>query len=654
MSLIHATGLKRHYGAHEVLNGVDLRIERGDKIGCVGRNGGGKSTLLRIITSEEQPDSGEVVIPKGVRMGYVPQRPSFPAGTRAFEHVESGLAEARALQEEMGELEVKLGEVDGDELDRVVTRYGELSEQMEFLDGWNAEQRVSQVMSGIGLSEDLWEREAESLSGGEKSRVAMARELVRRPDLLLLDEPTNHLDLEGIEWLEEYLREFSGAVYLISHDRRMLENVVTAIVDLERGKLRRYPGNYSKYIMQREERFASELRAYEIQADQIRKESAFIKKHMGSQRTAEAKGRQKKLSRVERLERPYNDVRKPTLKLGKVQRSGEQVLTAEDLSIGFAEKVLHKGLEFRLNRGDRVGLVGPNGAGKTTLLKALAGTTKPLSGKLELGHKAFCGYYDQEGSDLDPESTPFMTIRRAFPTMEDGQIRGHLALFLFRGDDVDLPVGGLSGGERARLALARLVLGNPTWLALDEPTNHLDLAARTSLEEMLSGFSGAMICISHDRAFLDDLCNKIVELSHTGLREFRGNYSEYRAKLVSEREALEGAAAAKQKKSQQAQRKAQESAKQKASKPAKPPKQDQPKKQAKGGSSQKVRNPYRFKKLEEEIVKLETEREELIAGMSDEAVYRDGELLRERQVRLAEVERDLGERNAEWESWNQG
>ncbi len=653
MSLLNATGLKRHYGAHEVLNGVDLRIERGDKIGCVGRNGGGKSTLLRIITGEEQPDFGEVAIPKGVRMGYVPQRPTFPGGTLAFAHVEGGLAEARALQDEMSELEVQLGEVEGDELDRVVTRYGELSEQMEFLGGWNAEQRVSQVMSGIGLDESLWQREAESLSGGEKSRVAMARELVRRPDLLLLDEPTNHLDLEGIEWLEEYLREFPGAVYLISHDRRMLENVVTAIVDLERGKLKRYPGNYSKYITQREERFASELRAYEIQADQIRKEAAFIKKHMGSQRTAEAKGRQKKLARVDRLERPYNDVRKPTLRLGKVQRSGERVLTAEGLSIGFGDTALHKGLEFRLDRGDRVGLVGPNGAGKTTLMKALAGRTQPLSGKLELGHKAFCGYYDQEGSDLDPESTPFMTIRRAFPTMEDGPIRSHLALFLFRGDDVDLPVGGLSGGERARLALARLVLGDPTWLALDEPTNHLDLAARTSLEEMLSGYGGAMICISHDRAFLDDLCNKIVQLDSSGLREFRGNYSDYRATLIAEREASQGAAAEKQKRARDAERKAQESAKKKADsdKSAKPAKKSGSKNSGRGG--QKVRNPYRFKKLEEEIMKLETEREELIAAMSDESVYRDGDLLRDKQVRLAEVERDLGERNAEWESWSQ-
>ena len=639
MSLLHATGLKRHYGAHEVLRGADLRIDRGEKIGCVGRNGGGKSTLLRLITGQEQPDAGEVNVPKGVRVGYVPQRPEFEPGVLAFAQVEGGLEEARALQAELSELEHAMTETEGDELDRVMTRYGELSEQMEFLGGWNAEQRVAQVMSGIGLDQRLWQREARTLSGGEKSRVALARQLVRRPDLLLLDEPTNHLDLDGIEWLEDYLEEFAGAVFLISHDRRMLENVVDAIVELERGVLRRYTGNYPKYLALRAERFESELRAYEIQRDKIRKEQAFIKKHMGSQRTSEAKGRQKRLSRVERLERPYNDVRKPMLKLGAVPRSGEQVLAAEDLSIGFGDHALHTGLSFRLGRGDRVGLVGPNGAGKTTLLKTLAGEKPPVSGTVALGHKAFCGYYDQEGADLDPASTPYDTIRREHPTLEDVEIRSHLALFLFRGDEVELPVSGLSGGERARLALARLVLRRPSWLALDEPTNHLDLAARTALEEMLAQYTGAMVCISHDRAFLDDLCNRIVELTPSGLREFRGNYSDYRAALAAERDADEAARAERERR-QKAEAKKREAAEAKRAK-------------RKGAKPEKSapRNPYRFKKLEEEIIALESEREELMSAMTREEVYRDADLLRDKQVRLAEVERDLEQRNAEWENW---
>ena len=655
MSVLIAHGLKRHFGAHEVLRGTDLRLEPGEKVGVVGRNGGGKTTLMKVIAGLEQPDDGELILPKGVRLSYVPQRPEFEPGTIAFEHVSSGLDEVRQVREALEKTEQQLGELDGDALDAAVTRYGELNDRMEFLAGWTADQRVEQVLSGIGFPEQLWERDANTLSGGEKARVAMAAELVRRPDLLLIDEPTNHLDLDGIEWLEAYLKELPSAVLLISHDRRMLDNVVDAIVELEFGELVRYPGNFSKYLVLRAERVEAAIRAYDNQAEKLRKEEQFIKKHMGSQRTSEAKGRLKRLKRVERLERPINDVRRPILKMGEVQRSGEKLFHGEELAIGHGDKALHEGLEVRLGRGERVGLVGPNGAGKTTLLKVLAGKTAPIAGKLERGHKAVCGYYDQEQSDLDPESTPFKTIKREHPTATDEEIRSHLALFLFRGDDVDLPVGGLSGGERARLTLARLVLENPTWLALDEPTNHLDLASRTALEEMLSGYPGAMLCISHDREFLDNLCTRILELGPDGLREFKGNYTDYRNALNSEASAAAEAKAAKEKAAKEAAKKQAEKQKQAA------------KQQGKGGKSKgkssgsdkgggksgggKVRNPYLFKKLEEEIMKLETEKEELNTAMTTEEVYRDADKMRDCQMRLAEVERDLEDRNQAWEEW---
>ncbi len=652
MSLLLAENLKRHYGAHEVLRGLDLRIGVGEKIGCVGRNGGGKSTLLRILVGEETADEGQVIVPRGVRVGYVPQSPDFAPGEIAFEHVEHGLDEARALAEELSRVEQELGQAEDERLERLVERHGELTQRMEVVGGWQTEQLVETVLSGIGLARNLWQREARTLSGGEKARVALARELVRRPDLLYLDEPTNHLDLDGIEWLEDYLSGLASAVFVVSHDRRLLDSVTNHIVELERGRLKRYPGNYSRYVVLRRERYESELRAFEIQQDQVRKEEAFIKKHMGSQRTAEAKGRQKRLARLERLERPHDDIRKPVIRMAQVPRSGEMVVSIEGLEIGYPGHSLHRGLELRIGRGDRIGLVGPNGAGKTTLLQVLAGRRAPLGGKLERGHKAICGYYDQETADLDPESTPLATLRAEHPAATEQELRSHLALFLFRGEEVELPVAGLSGGERARLCLARLVLRVPTWLALDEPTNHLDLAARTSLEEMLAQYPGALVCISHDREFLDHLCTRIVELGPGGLREFRGNYSDYRAALAAQAAAPAPAKPAPQ--ARAAQPKAAPSPRPAPGKtePTRPdPGEAQGAPAPRGSGREKIRNPYLFKKLEAEIIALEEERERLLADLETEAVWREPERLKEHQFRLAELERDLEQKNTTWENW---
>jgi ATP-binding cassette subfamily F protein 3 len=639
MSLLVANAVKRHFGAHEVLRGVDLRIERGEKIGCVGRNGGGKTTLLRLIVGLDSQDEGQLTLARGTRLGYVPQQPEFPAGISVLQHASGGLEELRLLQAELAGLEERLAS-GGEQPADLVQRYSELHEQLDHLGGWHAEQQIERVLSGIGLPPALWEREARTLSGGEKSRVALARELLRRPDLLLLDEPTNHLDLPGIEWLESYLREFPGAAYVISHDRRLLDNVAQVIVELEFGELRRYPGNYSKYVVLRAERYEYEQRAYEQQQDFIRKEEAFIKKHMGSQRTSEAKGRQKRLERLERLRAPRNDVRKPRLAFGSVDRSGERVLLAEALSIGFGGRALLSGLDLRIERGDRIGLVGPNGAGKTTLLKTLAGRLPPLGGKLELGHKALVGYFDQVGGELNKDSTPYETLRRDNPLATDQEIRDHLARFLFRGEEVEALIAGLSGGEKARISLARLVWQRPTWLALDEPTNHLDLAARAALEEMLSAFPGALLCISHDREFLDNLCNRIVQLTPAGLREFRGNYSEYRAALASE---AAGAQASKASPARPAPPRAE----------APRSELQKPREEAPRASAQapKIRNAFKFEKLEQDIMRLEAELAGLQAALLDEATYRDGQRLRETQTRIAEVERDLQQKNHEWENW---
>jgi len=424
----------------------------------------------------------------------------------------------------------------------------------------------------------------------------------------------------------------------------MLDRVADAIVEVERGLLERYVGNYSRYVELKEERYRVAHRAWEQQRDLIRREESFIKKHMGSQRTSEAKGRRKRLQSLERLPEPHNDVRKPRIRMVEVERGGEMVFEAEGLSVGHGGKALLSGVEVRLGRGERVGIIGPNGSGKSTLLRVLAGRNQPIAGTINRGHKAHCGYFDQEVADLRQDSTPYDEIRRDHPQMTDLEIRSHLALFLFRGEAVDLPVRGLSGGERSRLSLARLVLTRPSWLALDEPTNHLDLASRTALEEMLGEFHGALLVVSHDRQFLDGLCTRIVEVKDGNVRSFGGNYSEYRAALLAEEEGRRNEASEKRRREQEERRR-------QAEREAQAQKKAEGQKAKKKGGSSRPKNPWAFKKLEEAIITLEERRTELMEALASEAVYKDSERVREAQFELAEVERDLEEKNREWERW---
>ncbi len=638
MSLLVLDALKKHYGAQEVLSGASLTIDPGAKIGIVGRNGGGKTTLMRMIAGKEHPDWGSVTLRKGARLGSVPQRPVFEAGVTAREYVAGGLDEARRVLTELEVVGERMGEASGDELERLMREHDRLTERVEHLGGWDAERSVETVMSGIGLAPALWDREARVMSGGEKSRTALARELVAGHDLLLLDEPTNHLDLEGIEWIERWIAELDGAVLIVSHDRRLLTNSVQAILELERGQLTSYAGSYPKYLVQKAERYDSDHRAWAQQHEMVKREELFIKKHMGSQRTAEAKGRAKKLSNIVRLEQPFLDVRRPVIRTPKAARGGELVLTTEGLSGGYESNVLFKDVDLRIGRGQRIGVVGPNGAGKTTLLKILAGRMQPLAGKVLGGHGSICGYHDQDTAQFHPESTPFLEISRSRPGMTDLEVRSHLARFLFRGNEVDKEIAALSGGERARVALALLVLDQPSWMALDEPTNHLDLASRASLEEMLSEFDGALLCVSHDREFLDGLCTHVISVSGGQVREHDGNYSSWRRLLDEERtEAGEAKAKIAGRKKAEERRQREAATKKSGKKPAQ--------------KAKRPRNPYRLDKLEKEIMRLEERLAELQAACATEDVYRNPQRLKETQIEIAEVEHELALANEEWESF---
>jgi ATP-binding cassette, subfamily F, member 3 len=635
LSLLILDGVQKHFGSREVLRGASLRIDPGEKVGLVGRNGGGKTTILRLIEGLETPDWGSVTLRKGASLGHVTQRPEFVSGTTVREHVEGGLEEARTALRELEEINHRMSGASGEELGRLMSEHDRLAERVRVLGGWETARNVETVLSGIGIGPDMWEREARTLSGGEKSRVSLARELVGGHDLLLLDEPTNHLDLAGIEWMEAWLRELPGAVLIVSHDRRLLENAVDVILDLEHGELTRYPGSFSAYLRIREERFLTVKREYEIQQDFLRKEEAFIRRHMGTQRTAEAKGRQKRLESLVRLDHPYHDVRRPVIRAPKAERGGETVLETRNLAGGYpGAKPVIRGVDVRIARGDRIGIVGRNGTGKTTLLRILAGRMPPIEGTVEFGHKAACGYFDQDTSDLVEDGTPYTEIRRRAPEMTDQEIRNHLARFLFRGTDIDAVVSTLSGGERARLSLAKLVLTKPTWLAMDEPTNHLDLAARTALEEMLGDFEGAMVFVSHDRAFLDGLCTRIVEVADRTAVAFEGNYSDWRAMRLARAASASDAAKAARKPA-----------------PAGPKPAERPREVEKKPLAGKIRNPWLFEKLEKRIMALEEELTGLRDASATEEVYRDPHRLRETQTRISEIERDLALANEEWENW---
>ncbi|HTF87390.1 MAG TPA: ABC-F family ATP-binding cassette domain-containing protein [Planctomycetota bacterium] len=633
MSLVMLENVQRHYGAQEVLRGVTAQIDPGEKVGLVGRNGGGKTTLLRLIEGLEKPDAGRITIRKGTSLGHVPQTPHFPPGVTIRAWVEGGMKLARELAEDLARVTESLHHLAGPELERAIHEHESLEQRLRMCGGYEIDRRVETVLSGIGLARELWDREAQFASGGEKSRTALARELVAGHDLLLLDEPTNHLDLEGIEWMEGWLAGLAGAVLVVSHDRRMLDRAVDTIFDLERGKLSLYRGNYTKYVELRELKFLTDQRAFDEQQDFLRKEEDFIRRNMGSQRTAEAKGRQKKLENLVRVQQPFNDVRRPVIHPPKAARGGELVLDAHDLEAGFGERTLFRGVDLRIGRGQRIGIVGPNGSGKSTLLKILAGRLAPRRGAIERGHKSACGYYDQDAADLPKTSSPYLEIRREHPAKTDLEIRSHLARFLFRGTEIDKPVSALSGGERARVALAKLVLTEPSWLALDEPTNHLDLAARAALEEMLSEFDGAMVAISHDRAFLDGLCTHVIEVADGAVRQFAGNYSEYRARKAAERGETEAAAKV---------------AKQRETKVVEAPPPPTPKPKSAPG---KVRNPYMFQKLEARIIALEEELAQLREKLVSPEVYRDGARVRELQLDVAEREAELERANEEWANW---
>jgi ATP-binding cassette, subfamily F, member 3 len=526
--LFRLTDVHKSYAAQEVLRGASLQVNPGEHVGLVGRNGAGKTTLFRLVTGEESADRGDVVRARGLRLGLLEQHVDFEPGTTVHEAALAAFGQLQAIEHEMHQLEHRMAEA-ADDLDAVLERYSDLQHEFERQGGFEYAARAEAILQGLGFERESWATPAEILSGGQKNRLGLARLLLAEPDVLLLDEPTNHLDVSAVEWLEEFLASYKSAYLIISHDRYFLDRACTRIVEVENGKAVSYTGNYSDFLVEREERREAQMRAYENQRQLIAKTEEFIRRNLAGQKTKQAKSRRKMLEKLERVDAVRPDQSSGNFQLQKVERAGTHVLTVKDASVGYPDNLLAEGITFILRRGECLGIIGPNGSGKTTFLKTALGKLPQLAGEVRWGANVSVGYYAQQLDDLDPRNEIIMELRRvASASATAGELRSFLARFLFTGDDVYKHVQDLSGGEKGRLALAKLIYSRVNVLVLDEPTNHLDIPSREALEEALDAYDGTIITISHDRYFLDRVATQILALDGCGHAEhYEGDYTEY-------------------------------------------------------------------------------------------------------------------------------
>ena len=526
--LFRLSDVYKSYGTQDVLRGLSMQVNPGEHVGLVGRNGSGKTTMFRLVAGDEQADKGEVIRARGVRLGFLAQHIHFEPGSTVHESALAAFGHLQRIEHEMHELEHRMADADGD-LEAVLERYSDLQHQFEREGGFAYAAKAEAILQGLGFDRDTWSMETEKLSGGQQNRLGLARLLLAEPDVLLLDEPTNHLDVNAVEWLEEFLQASTAGFVIVSHDRYFLDRCCRRIVELDNGRASSYTGNYSDYLVEREERREIQQRAYDNQQQLIAKTEEFIRRNLAGQKTKQAKSRRTMLAKLERLDAVRADRASGDFRLQKIERTGNHVLMVEHLTIGYADKLLARDISFILRRGECLGIIGPNGSGKTTFLKTILNKTAALEGEVRWGTKVQVGYYAQQLDDLDDRNEIIMELRRVAPsTATAGELRTFLAKFLFTGDDVYKHVRDLSGGEKGRLALAKLIYSRVNVLVLDEPTNHLDIPSREALEEALDAYEGTIITISHDRYFLDRVATQILALDTDELAvHYNGDYTEY-------------------------------------------------------------------------------------------------------------------------------
>jgi ATPase subunit of ABC transporter with duplicated ATPase domains len=530
--MIRLDSISKQHGHQILFIEASAALQRGEKIGLVGPNGAGKTTLFRMITGEEVPDEGQVAVDRGVTIGYFSQDVGEMSGRSAVSEVMDGVGPVSEVAVELRQLEADMADPDqADRMDEIVTRYGEVQARFEELDGYALESRAREVLAGLGFSPEVMDGDVGALSGGWKMRVALARILLMRPQVMLLDEPSNHLDLESLIWLEQFLKGYDGALLMTSHDREFMNRIITKVIEIDGGNLTSYSGDYEFYEQQRALSEKQQQAQFERQQAMLAKEIKFIERFKArASHAAQVQSRVKKLEKIERVEPPR---RRQTImfEFPPAPRSGEDVVSLRQVHKGYGERSIYAGFDFQVRRKERWCVMGINGAGKSTLLKLVAGSTEPDTGDVVVGGSVKMGYFAQHAMDLlDGERTVFQSLEDSFPLAGQGSLRALAGCFGFSGDDVEKRCRVLSGGEKARLVMAKMLFDPPNFLVLDEPTNHLDMATKEMLIAALAQYEGAMLFVSHDRHFLAALSNRVLELTPEGIHRYNGGYTEYVAR----------------------------------------------------------------------------------------------------------------------------
>ena len=528
--ILACSSICKAFGGDEILKNVSFHIEEHEKAAIVGINGAGKSTLLKIIVGELPADSGEVVISKGKTLGYLAQNQDLLSHRTIYDEMVEAKRPVIEMEQTLRQLEEDMKTASGEDLENKMASYSRLSHQFELINGYAWKSEIVGVLKGLGFSEDDFQKQISTLSGGQKTRVSLGKLLLLNPDIILLDEPTNHLDMSSIAWLETYLLNYKGSVIIVAHDRYFLDRIVSKVIELDGGKSTVYPGNYSSYSEKRAQMRAIQMKAYLNQQQEIRHQEEVIEKLRSFNREKSikrAESREKMLNKIDVLEKPREINDAMDIRLEPNVLSGNDVLTVHDLGKSFGPLHLFAHVDFEIKRGERVAIIGDNGTGKTTILKIINGLVEPDSGELVLGSKVHIGYYDQDHQILHNEKTLFEEISDAYPGMTNTQIRNTLAAFLFTGDDAFKRIGDLSGGERGRVSLAKLMLSEANFLILDEPTNHLDITSKEILENALCSYTGTVLYVSHDRYFINKTATRILDLKNGKLINYIGNYDYY-------------------------------------------------------------------------------------------------------------------------------
>ena len=538
MIILQANKIERSFAGEVLFDNINLQVDERDRIALVGKNGAGKSTLLKILVGEEAPSAGEVNKKRDMSLSYLAQDSRFESANTIYDEMLYVFDDLRQQEQRLRQMELSMGDLTGTDLEKLMTDYDRLSENFRQAGGFTYEADIRAILNGFKFDESMWQMKIEELSGGQNTRLALAKMLLEKPDLLVLDEPTNHLDIETIAWLENYLSNYSGALIIVSHDRYFLDKVATVTLDLTQHSLDRYVGNYSSFVQQKEQKLLTEAKNYEKQQKEIAALEDFVNRNLvRASTTKRAQSRRKQLEKMERLDKPDRGNRSANMTFRSAKPSGNVVLTLEDAAIGYDHQVLAEPINLDIRKFNAVAIVGPNGIGKTTLIKSIVGQIPFIRGQEHLGANVELGYYDQTQSRLTPSNSVLDELWNDFKLTPEVEIRNRLGAFLFSGDDVKKSVGMLSGGERARLLLAKLSMENNNFLILDEPTNHLDIDSKEVLENALIDFDGTLLFVSHDRYFINRVATQIIELSDAGSTLYLGDYDYYLEKKA-ELEAL--------------------------------------------------------------------------------------------------------------------